>query len=217
MTISHEHFQPGGIAKAADANAPYTEVQTESAAIGQDRTRTEWVTIAHMDFDGTSPITPYFGKVEDNSHTGTYNTLYPIWTTIQHPAGTLMRLSPGITLKEGDVLRIHGNALVKTVSRNTVDDLYWFRFFSNMNVDGGGATNHQLGFDWGYSLSSRDEAVGAGNHQVYGYQRVGFSWIHICKNTTEVINTIDLQFSIEDNTNSVDIGEVALYAFSSIH
>ena len=215
MAIEHIHFQPGTTAKVAEANAPYAALQTESASIDAVSTRTEWATTEHIDFDGSSPINPYFGKIEDDSHTATYNTLYPTWITIDNGAGPAIQLSPDITLKKGEVLRIHGNALVKTVVRTTTDDLYWFRFLSNMSIDGAGAADVQLGFDWGYSLSSRDESVGFGGHQIYGYQRVGFSWVHICQNNTELINTIDLQFSIEDNTSSVDIGEVALYAFSS--
>jgi len=215
MTVERPNYAPGELAKASDANQPYTDVATESAAISDEHTRTEWVTIKHNKLSGSHPVTPYFGSVEDDSHTGTYNLA--TFTVIAHPAGTTIRLSPAITLKKGEVLRLHGGCLVKEVSLNDrTADLYWFRFLSNMSIDGAAAADVQLGHDWGYSLASRRDSDAGGN-QVYGYQRVGFSWIHICENNTELINTIELQVKLEDALSTIDIGEVSMYAIHSIH
>lgn len=215
MTVERPVYLPAETTSAADANQPYTDLATESADIKQEHTRTEWVTTKHMKISGNNPLTPYFGSVEDDNHTGNYTSA--TFVVISHPAGTTIRLSPAITLNQGEVLRIHGGCLVKEVTLNDrTQDLYWFRFLSNMSVDGGANADVQLGHDWGYSMASRNDSDAGGN-QVYGYQRVGFSWTHICQNTTELINTLELQIKLEDALSTVEIGEVSLYAIQSIH
>lgn len=215
MTVNKTYFVPGSVTDAAQVNQPLVDVQTESASLGMEHTRTEWVTTKHLLENPYNPIIPYFGRVQDVTHSDTYNNTS--WVTISHSGGTTIRLSPGITLVRGDVLRIHGGCQMEDVSvvDDTVD-LVSFRFLANTTIDSNPAADVQMGFDFNYGLASRRDGSGGGSHD-YAYMRAGFTWIYVCKHTTEVINTIELQVKLEDAANSVDIAQAHLIAIRSTH
>jgi len=216
MTINSKVFEPGTLTSAADANQPHEDIVTASAAIGADATRTEWASFKHITTSGKDahPITPYMGKVEDATHFKVYdNTAY---ATIEGGAGGTPMALTGlpITLTAGQTLRLHAGCFVTEVTHTDVTaDYYWFRLVAEIAVDGGAAGTVQLTPDWGYSLGSTRS--GEGFVQTYGYQRVGLSWVHVCKNTEEIISEVDFQVKLEDASNDITIAECHLIAIKT--
>jgi len=211
MTIDKTFHLPGNITDGPTAHQPYDDIATESNSLSEAHTRTEWASTLHIK---EKAIYPYFGKIEYYATSDTYNNT--AWQTISHGGIHTILLLPAVTLKRGDVLRIHGGCQVEaTGTTNILLDLVSFRFLANITVDGGAAADVQLGHDWGYGTISRPST--AGNYTEYAWFRVGQSWVHICNNDTELITNIQYQVKIEDATNVVKIGAVSLMATVSTH
>ena len=209
--ISKKYFDGGETTSAADATAAYSSVETASGSLDQDNTRNEWVSHYHLSYN--ADITEYAQGIEDAAHGTTYDSA--IWVSVdQTPGGgAQVILSPAVTLNEGDVMRIHVNTYVTDVTNtNRQTDYYWYRLISNMSIDGAANADVQLGLNWGHSITNGDRGeVQAYTHQTFEYQRQALSWLHICENTTELINTVELETKIEDIANDYTISHASMY------
>ena len=209
--VRKEYFEPGEVTKASDVNNAYSGIATAPGSIDQENTRNEWV--SHYHISNVTNITAYAQGKEDVGNNTTYNSA--TWVDVdQTPGGgALISLSPNVTLNEGDIMRIHANVYIEDISLNDRrTDYYWFRFNSNMSINGAASADVPLGLQWGYSMTNGDRnEANPYTVDIFEEQREGFSWCHICTNTTELINNVRLQTQIEDALSSYEIKIASLY------
>lgn len=128
---------------AADANNDFTSIQSSTAILSDDNTRTEWCSRSHLDQSPAPFINDNFGSVED------FDTTMVVTTNVF----SVVALAPnfrisylGLPLLPGEVMRMHfdinvvaaaivsGNATAVLTDINS--DCYQFRFFLRDSVTG---------------------------------------------------------------------------------
>lgn len=121
---------------ASDANNDFTTIQSSTAILDDENTRTEWCSRSHLDQSPTPFINTSFGDIED------FDTTMAVTST----TFSVVALAPnfritygGLAFQPGEVLRMHFDINVVAaaiVSGNATDylndlnsDCYQFRFF----------------------------------------------------------------------------------------
>lgn len=182
----------------------YNDLATKSANIGQDNTRTEWVSRYHVNF-GSAPALKYFIQRENTSGSQDYTST--AYTTISHGNNgsteqTFTRQEFGI----GDTLRV--NFSFRTgqdngyLSQNKDTDYYWVEIELLLD-SGGGSTWQDIGFPMRYSLGTHRATAGF-DYPAAGYRMYSGTFIEI-PGYTGGVSGIRARVKVEDATSGIEI------------
>lgn len=197
-TIPITNYEAGETMVASDANNNFTTVQSSTAILDDDNTRTEWCSRSHLDQGATPIINDSFSAMED------FDTTMVVTTNVF----SVVALAPnfritygGLAFLPGEVLRMHFdiNAVAAAiVSGNAYDvltninsDCYQFRFFFRNSSTG---VTAPIGSTSTYSTTNKSDHIplGAGGNPT-AVDRIGqrvnhsYCWI----NTTGATINID--------------------------
>jgi hypothetical protein len=197
-TIPITNYEAGETMVAADANNDFTTIQSSTAILDDDNTRTEWCSRSHLDQSPTPIINDSFSAMED------FDTTMVVTTNVF----SVVALAPnfritygGLAFLPGEVLRMHFDINVVAaaiVSSNATDiltninsDCYQFRFFFRDSVTG---VTAPIGSTSTYSTTTKSDHIpsGAGGNPTTVNrigQRVNHSYCWI--NTTGATINID--------------------------
>lgn len=208
-TTAKSYFQENTLISADELVTLNNDIATQVSAFNSDNTQSEWVTVKHLK-PSTSPIAPYVGY---GAYQGTVTTTFSTGSyqdVTLNSGGNRMQLRPQLTLRKGDVMRLHGGAFVKEITFNDgALDYFWFRFLVHYKDDGAGEVNQQFGREYGYSQGQilREEWVaGVLTHELVQYSRCAFSHMYIhTKATDRHIIGVQLQIKLEDGSASVKL------------
>lgn len=141
-TVTVPDIAPGDTTSAGETNTFFTDLQTASANIDGENTRSEWCSFAHV----TPPVNFTYGPAVFN--TDFYNVSSTAAQTInstvftQVNMGSPFRITPvsPIVLQPGQVLRMHFDTLVSNITYpappagSVVDnrDCYEFQFWNDL-------------------------------------------------------------------------------------
>jgi len=187
-TVDSDYIEEGDVSSVTDMNAVYTAIETASLNIDGENTRSEWVSLKHLN-DNVVLV--------DGDNDGV--SITTITSTTYVASGTEV---VSYTLEAGDVLRFHSNiASGENVVAAPTAQNYWFAFYWTRD-DGSGPVTEQIGPDHCYSFLSRNSG---GASQQYNYQRHGFSYVYIHTGATRTITMLGVYAKVEDATNELHV------------
>lgn len=182
----------------------YNDLQTKSANIGQDNTRTEWASRYHFNWT-SKPTLKYFKQRENTSGNNDYTSTS--YVTVSHGNNgsteqTFTRQEFGV----GDVLRINFSFRTGTdngyLSANKDTDYYWIELEALLD-SGGAATWTPIGFPMRYSLGTHRATAGF-DYPAAGYRMYSGTFIDIFGYTGGVAG-IRARVKVENGTSGIEI------------
>lgn len=199
-TIPIQNYAAGELISAAGVNADFASIQTGTASLTDENTRTEWCSRAHIDeFPATRVFNRDFDFIENDAGTHTVNTN----TWAQVVLGVPFRITyiTPIVIEPGQVLRAHFDVNAMTVTTDAgvgpqdaptlnSTDCYQFSFWyqdDSLQV-------RQLGCTSTYSTTIRplSPAAALGVGSMDEYQRIG----QRCNHTLCYINNTNANITI---------------------
>lgn len=227
LVTNKKHFNSGDVPTAAELNAPYDSLQTVSQNIDTENTATGWMTWKHYEAGKTGASV--FNQMFQYNNPTTTETLYnnTSYTTISQ-GGNPARIDLNITPEQGELIRFSSSGMVGE-STVTIDydyaglpggnkgkpNFYAFRLLLNY-TEGGVPGTSTLG-EWGYSFTTKKDGdltsiiTPALSGPIY-WQPFAFSTVYRQPNPTRLLNSVELQCKVFDNTNQLSVERHQLYA-----
>jgi len=219
LVTSLKNFQPGDKPTAAELNAPYNELATDSALIDGDNAASGWAT--HRHFQGATNFVPLANACKEYENPTTTETFYTStsYTTISqggNPAEITLNYTPAVN----ELVRFHASGMVgKHVITKDYDyvganqgkpNYYAFRLLLTTSA---GTVN--LG-EWGYSFTTKrsgalTSTVTQNIASAINWQPFAFSTVyHVATSVT--FQKVELQCRVFDAGNQLSIERHQLYA-----
>jgi len=160
-TIPIHTYGAGDPILASEVNADFAAIQTGTASLTDENTRTEWVSRAHIDeFPATRTFNRDFDFIENSAATHTVNT--NTWAQVVLGAAFRITYITPIVIEPGQVLRAHFDVNAMTVTNDAgvvpasnpafnSTDCYQFSFW----IQDGSLQVKQLGCTSTYSTTIR--------------------------------------------------------------
>ena len=229
-TIPITNYAAGETMVASDANNDFTIIQSSTAILDDDNTRTEWCSRAHLDQGATPIINDSFLSMEDSDSTMVVTT-----TTF-----SVVALAPnfritysGLAFLPGEVMRMHFdiNAVAAAiVSSNATQyltdinsDCYQFRFYFRDSVTG---VTAPIGSTSTYSTTNKTDhdPTSTGGGQPTAVNRIGqrvnhsYCWINTTGATIN-LDWIEIRVRLCDTAflTSVSLKEGTFQIFRARH
>jgi hypothetical protein len=199
-TIPIHTYGAGDPILASEVNADFAAIQTGTAALTDENTRTEWCSRAHIDeFPATRTFNRDFDFIENDA--ATFNLTSNTWVQIVLGAAFRITYITPIVLEPGQVLRAHFDVNVMSVTTDNAvgpqdapttnsTDCYQFSFW----IQDGSLQVKQLGCTSTYSTTIRPIAPAAalGVGSMDEYQRIG----QRCNHTLCYVNNTNANVTI---------------------
>ena len=229
-TIPITNYAAGETMVASDANNDFTTIQSSTAILDDDNTRTEWCSRSHLDQGATPIINDSFSAMED------FDTTMAVTST----TFSVVALAPnfritysGLAFLPGEVMRMHFdiNAVAAAiVSSNATQyltdinsDCYQFRFYFRDSVTG---VTAPIGSTSTYSTTNKTDhdPTSTGGGQPTAVNRIGqrvnhsYCWINTT-NATINIDWIEIRVRLCDTAflTSVSLKEGTFQTFRARH
>tara|TARA_R110002126_G_scaffold84445_3_gene205198 strand:- start:44 stop:736 length:693 start_codon:yes stop_codon:yes gene_type:complete len=223
LVTSGTIYEGGDVPTAAGLNAPYDDAATVSNAIAGDNTTTGWLTLKHC--NTAAPVANViYDYANDTTTQTTYNsTSYTTITQGGNPAQITINTTPDV----GEIIRFTASGIVGDNEVATDYDFaglpggnkgkpnyYAFRLLLN-HTTGGTPGTIVLG-EWGYSFTTKKSGTltstisnpiaGAINWQTFQFSAC------YRQDQTRLLNNVQLQCKVFDNTNTLHIERHQLFA-----
>lgn len=219
-------FEPGNKPSATQLNAVYDSLETASQDIQADNTATGWITWRHTEAGKTGfAVANQCFQYNNPTTTETFynNTAYQTITQGGNPARITLNITPEI----GEVVRFSASGMTGDHVITTDYDFaglpggnkgkpnfYAFRLLLNHTTAGVPGTIN-LG-EWGYSFTTKKDGdltsilTPAVSSAIY-WQPFAFSTVYR-QDAVRLLNNVELQCKLFDNTNSISIERHQLFA-----
>jgi hypothetical protein len=199
--IKYKVAKPGEASTGADSL--FDDLATKSQDIGQDNTRTEWVSTKHVDF-AANPSVLFRTSRENTTTEATYTgTAYQ---TVSHgTSGSTELIFAGVIMNVGDVIRVNwswrtaqqGGSLDAAGVKGS--DFWWIQLQVRIN-----AAWVDIGFPMRNSLSSLRN-IGAAHTPVSGLRMYSGTFCDIAS-TTQTVSGVRAQVKAETANGAIVIG-----------
>lgn len=219
-----QHFNEGDIPTAAQLNAGYDSLQTQSAQINDNNTASGWITARHI-YNAAPAANVLKSYMNPTTTLTAYNST--TYTTISQ-GGNPCEATLGYQPNQWEITRFSASGLVGTLICNTTYDYvganvgkpnyYAFRMLLTYDA-GAGDVTETIG-EWGYSFTPQSRLISDTTPGNYGelnpiqWQTFQFSTLrqHNGASGAVTYKKVELQIKVFDNTNTVRIARHQIFA-----
>lgn len=223
-----QHFNEGDIPTAAQLNAGYDSLQTQSAQINDNNTASGWITARHI-YNAAPAANVLKSYMNPTTTLTAYNST--TYTTISQ-GGNPCEVTLGYQPNQWEITRFSASGLVGTLICNTTYDYvganvgkpnyYAFRMLLTYDA-GAGDVTETLG-EWGYSFTPQSRLISDTTPGNYGelnpiqWQTFQFSTLrqHNGASGAVTYKKVELQIKVFDNTNTVRIARHQIFAIRGL-
>lgn len=223
-----QHFNEGDIPTAAQLNAGYDSLQTQSAQINDNNTASGWITARHI-YNAAPAANVLKSYMNPTTTLTAYNST--TYTTISQ-GGNPCEITLGYQPNQWEITRFSASGLVGTLICNTTYDYvganvgkpnyYAFRMLLTYDA-GAGDVTETLG-EWGYSFTPQSRLISDTTPGNYGelnpiqWQTFQFSTLrqHNGASGAVTYKKVELQIKVFDNTNTVRIARHQIFAIRGL-
>lgn len=202
--LKYKNADEGNVSTATDLDGYFNGLATNSGAIDNSNTRTEWVSTEHIDWED-KPLTRAYLHRDNTANDGAYSGTG--WTTISHGNnGSTEQTFSNIAVVPGSVLRMNFNCITNP-SANNLDnalgaDYFWIKIDYRYD-SGSGNTWEYAGYYMRYAFDNMRSAVGFHTPQA-GYRMISGTFIYI-PGYSGNINGMRVQIKVEDGDCALNI------------
>lgn len=223
-----QHFNEGDIPTAAQLNAGYDSLQTQSAQINDNNTASGWITARHI-YNAAPAANVLKSYLNPTTTLTAYNST--TYTTISQ-GGNPCEVTLGYQPNQWEITRFSASGLVGTLICNTTYDYvganvgkpnyYAFRMLLTYDA-GAGDVTETIG-EWGYSFTPQSRLISDTTPGNYGelnpiqWQTFQFSTLrqHNGASGAVTYKKVELQIKVFDNTNTVRIARHQIFAIRGL-
>lgn len=223
-----QHFNEGDIPTAAQLNAGYDSLQTQSAQINDNNTASGWITARHI-YNAAPAANVLKSYMNPTTTLTAYNST--TYTTISQ-GGNPCEITLGYQPNQWEITRFSASGLVGTLICNTTYDYvganvgkpnyYAFRMLLTYDA-GAGDVTETIG-EWGYSFTPQSRLISDTTPGNYGelnpiqWQTFQFSTLrqHNGASGAVTYKKVELQIKVFDNTNTVRIARHQIFAIRGL-
>lgn len=223
-----QHFNEGDIPTAAQLNAGYDSLQTQSAQINDNNTASGWITARHI-YNAAPAANVIKSYINPTTTLTAYNST--TYTTISQ-GGNPCEVTLGYQPNQWEINRFSASGLVGTLICNTTYDYaganvgkpnyYAFRMLLTYDA-GAGDVTETIG-EWGYSFTPQSRLISDTTPGNYGelnpiqWQTFQFSTLrqHNGASGAVTYKKVELQIKVFDNTNTVRIARHQIFAIRGL-
>lgn len=223
-----QHFNEGDIPTAAQLNAGYDSLQTQSTQINDNNTASGWITARHI-YNAAPAANVLKSYLNPTTTLTAYNST--TYTTISQ-GGNPCEVTLGYQPNQWEITRFSASGLVGTLICNTTYDYvganvgkpnyYAFRMLLTYDA-GAGDVTETIG-EWGYSFTPQSRLISETTAGSYGelnpiqWQTFQFSTLrqHNGASGAVTYKKVELQIKVFDNTNTVRIARHQIFAIRGL-
>ncbi len=217
MPITDYSFKKGGDYYDATADTDITDAIDTLVAAGLTSTELGDGAIDVFNLNHTASSTsPWQDYSAQTGSSAAYSDV--VREKVDHGTGGRLTYVSALNLLEGDVVRLHANVMITTVTVSAssgspeINDEYFLGFGWN-----DGTNDLDVGPEWGYSMQERnvggnegvDTDLGGGSGENIQYFRAGFSWCFVVPANIS-ISSVSIWCRVADATNTVNIAQYSL-------